>query len=265
MSVSAIYESTRLLDEYLLFHYALPEEMFAGGQLSLVPNYAAAMREGFGFPQRTVSRFSNHMVQRGLDLGCAVGRSSFEMAKSCREVVGIDFSRSFIRHAQALQRGEEIRYTRLDEGHSVTELVARVPQDCVRESVSFEQGDAMDLRADLGDFDRVHAANVLCRLTHPLALLQRLPHLVRPGGELVLATPCSWLQEFTFPQDWPQPDTFTWLQQQLQGDFILLSAAHEPFLIRETARKFQWSFSLVSVWRRRADANMILSSMSAVV
>ncbi len=254
MPQSAIYESSRFLDEYLLFHYATEEQVFSSGELSLVPNYGDAMRAGYGFPQRTVSHFSSHPVECGLDIGCAVGRSAFEMAKTCEHVIGIDFSRSFIRHAQALQRGEEITYSRLDEGQRVTALSAKVPSDCPRQGVSFEQGDAMDLRAELRNFDRVHAANVLCRLSHPLALLQRLPQLVKPGGELVLATPCSWLQEFTFPENWPQPDTFAWLQQQLQGDFILLSANHEPFLIRESARKFQWTFSLVSVWRRRDDA-----------
>jgi 2-polyprenyl-3-methyl-5-hydroxy-6-metoxy-1,4-benzoquinol methylase len=33
---------------------------------------------------------------RALDLGCAVGRSSFEMAREYREVVGIDISQTFV-------------------------------------------------------------------------------------------------------------------------------------------------------------------------
>jgi len=33
---------------------------------------------------------------RALDLGCAVGRSSFELAREYQEVVGIDISQTFI-------------------------------------------------------------------------------------------------------------------------------------------------------------------------
>ena len=109
----------------------------------------------------------------------------------------------------------------------------------------------MDLRPDLGEFDRVHAANLLCRLPDPVRLLDRLPSLVRSGGELVLATPCTWLAEYTPPENWPAGSTFDWLREKLGPDFELLDTTDEPFLIRETARKFQWTVSQVSKWRRR--------------
>ena len=110
----------------------------------------------------------------------------------------------------------------------------------------------MHLPADLGSFDRVHVANLLCRLTDPQLLLARLPDLVKAGGELVLATPCTWLEEYTPPGNWPPAGTFEWLQNSLSPAFGLVRQTDEPFLIRETARKFQWTTSLVTVWRRRA-------------
>ena len=73
---------------------------------------------------------------------------------------------------------------------------------------------------------------------------------MNPGGELVLATPGTWLEEFTPQENWPPATTFDWLNAALAADFSLLRQAEEPFLIRETARKFQWSRSLVTVWRR---------------
>ena len=242
--MSAIYESDALLAEYLLFHYGKPEEILPSA------NPPAGMREALEFPVRTVQCFTPGEAARGLDLGCAVGRSSFEMARSCREITGIDFSHAFIRAAQALQRGEAVDYQRLDEGHLHTALTARAPVGIDLARVGFQQGDAMRLPAELGGFDRVHAANLLCRLPEPLLLLDRLPSLVNPGGELVLATPCTWLEEFTPRENWPPGRTLDWLQEKLSPAFSLLRTSEQPFLIRETARKFQWTLSLVSVWRR---------------
>jgi hypothetical protein len=108
----------------------------------------------------------------------------------------------------------------------------------------------MNLRADIGQFDRMHGANLLCRLTEPDRLLERLPSLVRPGGELVLATPCTWLGEYTPPTNWPQGSTLDWLKEKLGAHFELISVNDEPFLIRETARKFQWTASMVTAWKR---------------
>lgn len=238
------YESERLLAEYLLFHYGSADEILGGRNVE-------AFSPALGFPARTVAHFSPGEAARGLDLGCAVGRSTFEMARHCREVTGIDFSRAFIQAAESLRRGETIPYRRLEEGHVSTELVARAPSGIDPTRVRFETGDAMDLPANLGVFDRVHAANLLCRLPEPQRLLDRLPSLVRPGGELILATPCTWLAEFTPPKNWPPGSTFEWLKLQLGPHFDLVATCDEPFLIRETARKFQFTDSLLTVWRRK--------------
>jgi SAM-dependent methyltransferase len=180
-----------------------------------------------------------------------VGRSAFELSASCDEVIGIDFSHAFIKAATALRDGERLDYQVREEAHMRRQLVAARPSHARPERVAFEHGDAMDLRADLGDFDRVHAANLICRLPDPVRFLNRLPALVKPGGELVLATPCTWLTEFTPPDRWPAGETFAWLKQRLGPDFELMHDVHESFLIRETARKFQWSLAQVSLWRRR--------------
>ena len=208
------------------------------------------MTDSLEFPVRTVAYFSKAPAERGLDLGCAVGRSTFEMARNCQEVVGIDFSHAFINAAEAMRRGDTVFYDRHDEATSVTRLAAHLPDGSDGAKLSFLQGDAMNLADDIGIFDRVHAANLLCRLTEPEKLLARLPHLVKPGGELVLATPCTWLEEFTPPENWPATGTFEWLIATLSPSFSLVKRANEPFLIRETARKFQWTTSLVTVWQR---------------
>ena len=236
------YETQRLVDEYLLFHFGSDEEILP---------WEFGPREALDFPLRTVGHFSDGTVDWALDLGCAVGRSAFEMSRAAANVIGIDFSAAFIEAAKRMARGETVTYQRLEEAHRQSGLVARLPVGVHPERVHFEVGDAMDLRADLGGFDRVHAANLLCRLPEPARLIERLPSLVKPGGELVLATPCTWLADYTPPENWPTGSTFDWLQERLGCDFELLDTADEPFLIRETARKFQWTVSQVSRWRRR--------------
>ncbi len=239
-----LYETRKLLGEYLLFHYGRGDEI-------LPDDAPSAMHEALDFAVRTTEQFEEHEVDRGLDLGCAVGRSAFEMSRNCHEVVGIDFSRSFIDAAENLRQGNFLAYQRVEEAHVSTDLEVRLPDGFDTNRLHFETGDAMDLRADLGTFDRVHAANLLCRLPEPQRLLDRLPTLVKLGGELVLATPCTWLAEFTPPENWPAGTTFDWLQESLLPSFDLVRQTNEPFLIRETARKFQFTFSLVTVWRRR--------------
>lgn len=63
--------------------------------------------------------------------------------------------------------------------------------------MTFEQGDACNLRSDIGQFGCVQGANVLCRLPNPLDFLNRLPSLVVPGGIVVLVSPYTWLEEYT--------------------------------------------------------------------
>lgn len=240
------YETPRLLDEYLLFHYGEPAEVLP---------WEDGPRSALGFPVRTVTAFLDGSPQgRALDLGCAVGRSAFELSRFCEEVVAVDYSHSFVRAAEQLRTEGSLPYTCREEGRHTRQLTARRPADCRPERVRFEQGDAMHLRADLGDFDLVHAANLLCRLTEPALLLERLPQLVRPGGTLVLTTPCTWLEEYTPPLRWPQGSTFEWLREVLEPAFTLEQQRDLPFLIREHARKYQWTVALGTCWRRRGTA-----------
>ncbi|MES2981935.1 MAG: putative 4-mercaptohistidine N1-methyltransferase [Verrucomicrobiota bacterium] len=244
--MSEIYEEPQILDEYLLFHYGRENEI-----LDTKFQWPEGMRQALDFAVRTPSHFSNSQVARGLDLGCAVGRSAFEMSRTCEKVIGVDFSHRFIAAANRLKNERKVEYSRLDEGVIKARLTAELPEGIDASRVEFFQGDAMHLPEDLGRFNRVHAANLLCRLTDPILLLDRLGDLVVGGGELVLATPCTWLENFTPRENWPKADTLGWLKDHLLENFELRSENDEPFLIRETARKFQWTRSMTTIWTRR--------------
>ncbi len=248
------YETDRLLAEYLLFHYGQPEEVLPwsfgpSGALDFAVRVVNECLDLAGLPAEG----------RALDLGCAVGRSSFELARHAHEVVGIDFSANFVRAATALRDRGSLPYLRTDEGRITTPLEARVPTDIDRRRVHFETGDACDLRVDLGSFDAALLINLIDRLPEPQRCLDRLPNLLRPDGQLVIASPFTWMDEYTPPDRWlggyeraGQPiNTFDVLCEKLSPDFDFVRSVNVPFLIREHARKFQWSVSLAGVWRRR--------------
>ena len=119
----------------------------------------------------------------------------------------------------------------------------------------------MNLRDDLGAFDAVLLANLIDRLRDPQRCLARLPSLVKPGGQLVIASPYTWLEEFTPRENWiggaereGRPvGTREALQSLLAPDFDLVAVKDLPFLIREHRRKFQWSVAEATIWRRRVS------------
>lgn len=247
------YETERLLNEYLLFHYGEGREVLP---------YDFGPVDALGYPVRCV-RECVHLGYggggRALDLGCAVGRSSFELARILGEVVGVDYSKRFVDAAEVIRVQGTLEYERLEEGSIVTRLVARRPEGVDPCRVSFVQGDAMDVPADLGVFDVVLMANLIDRLSSPKRCLERLPSLVRPGGQLVITSPYTWMREYTAAENWlggyessgKEVRTLDGLRSELDGAFELKEVRELPFLIREHARKFQWSVAQASIWRRR--------------
>ncbi len=248
------YETDKLLNEYLLFHY--------GGREEVLP-FPQGPVEALHYPVRCVHQCLDLAAlpsnARALDLGCAVGRSTFELAKHCTQVVGIDYSQRFVAAAETVRATGSLPYMRLDEGRLLTPLMAVRPAEVEAARVQFEQGDAMALRADLGVFDVVLMANLIDRLSHPARCLQQLSGLIRSGGQLVVTSPYTWMDDYTSPEHWlggfeeagERRTTLQGLHLYLDPNFELKRTLDLPFLIREHARKYQWSVAQASVWRRR--------------
>ena len=294
-SGSTVYESARATDEYLQFHYASPEEILPYDDaprsgLDFLPRLARTCASAAQPPQGQ-PRQHGKQPTRALDVGCAVGRASFELSRYFDETVGVDFSHAFVEAAAAMQAGGEAPYEAIVEAHVTAQRVAALPGTTpvmapaagdaaaalppVRpETVSFAQGDACTLDAAQpalqnaatgdGTFDAVLASNLLCRLPAPAEFLARVPALLRPGGVFVLASPYSWLEEYTAKERW----LGGYCEDEAAGGLPVGSAAtvdalleshgmelvqrfEAPFVIREHARKFQWGTSDTTVWRMR--------------
>ena len=242
------YESDELLQQYLIFHYASAEEQFP---------YDFGGLDALDFPKRCVSEGVELSAlpasARALDLGCSVGRSSFELARHCEEVVGIDYSQAFIDAANRMKTQGMHAAWRLDEGSGTTLLDLKIDTSIDPNRVHFEVGDAPQIREDIGQFDVVIACNLICRLPEPMRLLQRLPQLVKPSGQLIITTPFTWLEEYTPSDNWlgdGAQDSFAGLRSALEPSFELQRQWDMPFLIREHARKFQYSIAQASRWVR---------------
>jgi putative 4-mercaptohistidine N1-methyltranferase len=244
-----LYESDELLQQYLIFHYALPEQQFP---------YNFLASEAVNFPQRCaqegVDRSRLPRDARALDLGCSVGAASFTLSEFCTEVIGLDYSQAFIDAANQMKLKGSLTAQRQDEAAAQTAIQISPPVGARPERLQFVQGDAQALPSNLGQFDCVLACNLICRLRQPQLLLQRLASLLRPGGQLFITTPFTWMESFTPAENWladGEADSFTGLKDALAADFKLEAHWDMPFLIREHARKYQYSIAQASRWIRR--------------
>lgn len=239
------YESRRYVDEYLLFHFGRPRELFPH---RIVPGeifrFHERLRTECLLPVRGGKR------TRALDVGCAVGRFTFELAGVVDEAVGIDNSRAFIRAARRLAKTRTATIRVLESGARYSTTQVSIPKRLRTGGVRFEVGDAMDIsrlvRAGKG-FDIVAGINLLCRLPSPRKFLRQLSSVVKPGGQLLLASPFSWLENFTPKKDWMEPEAVI---EALRPEFKLARRRDVPFLIREHRRKFQLVISDVMTFRR---------------
>lgn len=254
MTVASLYESPKLLGEYLLLHYGGAKEM----GLEALPVDQVVFNTPF--PLRCVRwLLSTDLLLKdatALELGCSVGAAAFELSRFCTHVEASDYSASFINAATRLKEEGRLDAIRLLHGDRTGSFTAIVPPDIDRSRVSFSVQDAMALPEALGPFDVVLAANLLCRLPDPEAFLKRFTNLVKPGGQLLLTTPFTWLEEFTPRDRWiggttTGPSSEEELMRRLSPHFRLHRRVDLPFLIREHERKYQLGIALGTTWIRQ--------------
>lgn len=242
------YESDRQLSEYAEFHYG--DEYFG------VPNFPKALA------QIAIEAMGDRPARRALDLGCATGRSSFELARHFEHVTGVDFSARFINAGVHLAEQGELRYTLPDEGELVsykTRRLADMGLDGVRGKVDFMQGDACNLKSVLTGYDFMLAANLIDRLYDPAAFLRSVHERLNVGGVLMITSPYTWLEAHTRREDWLggfKKDGESWttldgMKAILGEHFRLIGAPRDvPFVIRETRRKHQHTVAEATLWER---------------
>ncbi len=244
------YETDTAVSQYLEFHY--------GAEYFGVANFPAAVA------RLAISAMQGRPMRRVLDLGCAVGRASFELARAFTNVTGLDFSARFIQAGTELRASGRYAYTLPVEGEIVSHQSVDLHELGLAghtKAVEFFQADACNLKPHYRGYDLVVAANLIDRLYRPRRFLEDIGARIEKGGLLVLTSPYTWLTEHTAREEWlggfkKNGETWTTLEALrdiLGGEFRLLadSPFDLPFVIRETARKFQHTIAQVTVWERR--------------
>jgi 5-histidylcysteine sulfoxide synthase/putative 4-mercaptohistidine N1-methyltranferase len=200
--------------------------------------------------------------KRALDLGCAVGRTSFELAREFDFVNGLDFSARFIRIAFQLQEKGYIRYELPEEGEIVSyheKHLADFGLDGCAHKIEFLQADAANLKPRFTGYDLIFAGNLIDRMVNPAHFLTKIHERLNFQGILVLASPYTWLEQFTkkdqwiggFRRDGEPYYTLDGLTDILSANFTLVDEPVDiPFIIRETRRKFQHTLAQLTIWQR---------------
>ena len=242
-----IYESDELVAQYCEFQY--------GDTHFGVENFAISTA-------RIASSFAINKT-KALDLGCATGRATYELAREFDEVEGIDFSARFVQVGSKLKDDAYVAFSVKDEGeifHNKKITIEELGYEDLKDKVSFWQGDACNLKQNFKKYDLVMATNLIDRLYNPRLFLDTIDERLNAEGILVITSPYTWQESSTKKEFWlggytdengVEVKTIDALKKVLSGKFNLLHREDLEFVIKETARKYQHTISEVSVWKKK--------------
>ncbi len=246
--MSNAYTNDTIIAQYC--HFGWGENRFG------VPNYPDTCAK------LAIEYMGDRPKRRAFDVGCAIGRSSFELARAFDEVVGVDFSARFILEAQRLKESGVLRYAvpvegEIEEYHEVR--LNKFGLEHASKKVNFWQADACNLKSIFTGFDLVFAGNLIDRLYDPQKFLEDMAARIHKGGLFILTSPYTWQEESTPKEKWiggykrdgENMTTLQGLEEILGANFRLLDTRDVPFVIQETARKHQHTVAQMSVWEKR--------------
>lgn len=141
-----------------------------------------------------------------LDLGCAVGRTSLELARKTDDLVlGVDLHFGMVSLATRLLRGETVQAPRRRSGVVYERRGVQLAGSALNEAaerVDFWLCDALALPFPGGSFAGTLALNVLDCLASPFEGLQEMARTLQVGGTLSMCSPYDWSTGATPFEGW---------------------------------------------------------------
>lgn len=180
---AAIRGQHRLLSTYMDAHYVREDSVFWSIVKGLIENRPPGGRT--------------------LDLGCSVGRFTFELARDSDLAIGLDTNFCSLAAAAKIQRDQAVAFANRLRG-SVFQDVS-FPIQAPRNAL-FVVADAMDPPFLAESFDLVAGLNILDNVEVPLILLGQMDALLRAAGLLIISSPYEWREDIADPVEWLEND-----------------------------------------------------------
>jgi SAM-dependent methyltransferase/uncharacterized protein YbaR (Trm112 family) len=138
-----------------------------------------------------------------LDAGCAVGRSTLELAALRGFAVGLDLSPGFVGAARALLHEASLDCRLKEQGEITRQFTVALPERLRKVSAEFIVADAMAMPFKRAAFACAASLNVVDKLPDPARHLDELDRvLAETGADLLLSDPFSWSGDIAPPGRW---------------------------------------------------------------
>ena len=244
-----------LISSYMDLHYGTFESSKIGYSLGVDPGQFWKKIIGITKPN------TGETYRRSLDLGCSVGRYTFELARFSELAIGMDLKFNIVSQAAMFHRTKKISYEQRKHGRCFEEIetVYSPPQN-----VLFLVADALDPPFRAETFDLVAALNLIDNVKLPLVLMGQMDALLKQGGTFILGAPYEWQNDICEPEEWLETgdmDSPEMIQRILENKLfpqmgityeILQDIFDIPWLMRHHKR--HWSMFLVHLLKAKKRA-----------
>ena len=183
---TAGYGSFSMLSSYLWSHYS---EFFNGPDATdAYKKWAAAFKSRDGW---------------ALDIGCSVGRLTFELTKTHDRAVGIDTSLSFIRAARNLAARKRLEFDLIMEGKITQTRSSTLDPAFGLDRAEFIVADAMALPFWSDRFATATSVNILEKVPDPVRHLTEANRVLdKTKACFLFSDPFSWDETVSSPDLW---------------------------------------------------------------
>ncbi|MCG3672054.1 5-histidylcysteine sulfoxide synthase [Aliarcobacter butzleri] len=178
---------------------------------------------------------------KALDLGCCVGRTSFELAKIYDEVLGIDFSANYINIGVKLKLYDFVNYKIKKQDKTFEERAISLKDfdlEKVKDKVSFMQGDACNLKEIYKDFDLIFYSSLIDKLYYPKKFLEDVSRRTNKNGFFVFLSSHNWFKEYIN-------------EDNLFLEFELLDKIEVSSFVKMKNKNYENKTLLISIWKKK--------------